>query len=165
MPLDVPAGETAFVDSTILHYAFVDFPTSTPQCIEFLRRVARREVAACATAPVVNDAVHKVMCSEAVQRFNQPRAGLVNWLKDNPDRVRELAHATQALRLVEALPVALLAIDFPLLIDAQGVARDHGLLASDALIVATMRRHRIAHLVTNDDDFDRVPGISVWKPR
>jgi hypothetical protein len=30
------------------------------------------------------------MCSEAVHRFNQTRAGLVNWLKSHPDRVREL---------------------------------------------------------------------------
>jgi predicted nucleic acid-binding protein len=165
MPLDVPAGQTVFVDSTILHYAFVEFPGATPQCIEFLRRVAHRDLVGCVTAPVVNDAVHKVMCSEAVHRFNQTRAGLVNWLKSHPDRVRELTQADQALRLVEALPVALLGIDFQLLIDAQGMARDHGLLASDALIVATMRRNHVAHLVTNDDDFDRVPGMTIWKPR
>lgn len=165
MPLDVPAGQTVFLDSTIVHYAFVDFPGATPQCVQFLKRVASRELVACLTAPVVNDAVHKIMCSEAKQRFNQPRAGLVNWLKANPRRARELTHAAEALRLIEALPLTLLGIDFAAFTDAQQVVRNHGLLASDALIVAAMQRQRIAHLMTNDDDFDGVPDISVWKPR
>ena len=26
-------------------------------------------------------------------------------------------------------------------------------------------KHGITHLVTNDNDFDRVPNLAVWKPR
>jgi predicted nucleic acid-binding protein len=143
MPLDVPAGETVFIDSTILHYAFVSFPGATPQCVELLRRVMKAEPGGCLTVPVLNDAVHTIMCSDAKERFDQPRAGLVNWLKANPDHVRELAHAAEALRLVEAMPITLLPVDLATLIDAQRVVQTHGLLASDALIVAMMRRHRI----------------------
>jgi predicted nucleic acid-binding protein len=165
MPLDVPAGQTVFLDSTILHYAFVNFPGATPQCIELLTRIARREVTGCLTAPVLNDAVHKVMCSEAKERFNQPRAGLVPWLKANPGRVRELTRPTEVLRLVGAMPLTLLPVDLSILTDAQQVASADGLLANDALIVATMRRHEITHLATNDDDFDHLPGLTVWKPR
>lgn len=165
MALDVPAGQTVFIDSTIVHYAFVDFPAATPQCIALLRRVTKREVAACLTVSVLNDAVHKVMCSEAKERFTQPRAGLVNWLKANPDRVRELTHTTEALRLIEALPITVLGVDLAALVEAQDAVHAHGLLAGDALIVATMRRHQITHLATNDNDFDHVPGVTVWKPR
>jgi predicted nucleic acid-binding protein len=39
------------------------------------------------------------------------------------------------------------------------------LLLGDANIVVQMQAHGIVHLATNDDDFDRVPGITVWKPR
>lgn len=84
MPLDVPANETVFLDSTILHYAFVDFPGATAQCIGLLNRIAGGQVTACLTVPVLSDAVHQVMCSEAKARFNQPRAGLVGWMKSNP---------------------------------------------------------------------------------
>lgn len=165
MPLDIPAGETIFLDSTILHYAFVGFPVATPQCVEILRRVTKAELGGCLTVPVLNDAVHKIMCSEAKERFDQPRAGLVGWLKANPDRTRELTHAVEVLRLVEAMPITLLPVDLAALIDAQEAVQAHGLLASDALIVAMMRRHGVTHLATNDDDFDRVPGLTVWKPR
>jgi predicted nucleic acid-binding protein len=165
MPLDVPAGQTVFLDSTILHYAVVDFPGGTPRCIELLKRVTNREVAACFTAPVLNDAIHKIMCSEAAERFDQPRAGLVNWLKANPARVRELTHAAEALRLFEAIPTGLLPVDWAALSDAQRTAQAYGLLASDALIVAMMQRHGIRDLATNDDDFDGIPDLTIWKPR
>lgn len=165
MPLDLPPGEWVFLDSTIIHYAFVDFPGATPQCIELLNRVARRELTACLTVPVLNDAVHKVMCSDAAARFNRPRAGLVSWMKSNPTHVRELGRAAEVLRLIEAMPVEVLDAGLATLMEAQQVARDYGLLAGDALIVATMRQHRVSHLATNDDDFDSIAGLTVWKPR
>ena len=165
MPLDVPGGQTVFLDSTILHYAFVSFPGATPACIELLGRVARREIVGRTTAPVLNDAVHKIMCSDAVQRFNRPRAGLVPWLKAHPDHVRQLTHAGGVLCLVEALSIELLPVDTAMLIDAHRVSQTCGLLAGDALLVAAMQRHDLIHLAINDDDFDCVPGLTVWKPR
>lgn len=165
MPLDIPPGQTVFLDSTILHYAIVNFAGATPQCIELLKRVARDELKGCLTVPVLNDTVHKVMCSEAKERFHQPRAGLVGWLKANPAAVRQLASAAEALRLVEAMPISLLPVDLASLVEAQQKAQIHGLLASDALILAVMQRHGIVHLATNDDDFDSIPGLTVWKPR
>ena len=81
---DIPAGVTTFIDSTVLHYAIAKFEAATPQCVRFLDRIAKSELMGCLTLPVLNDAVHKVMCSEAVARFKRPRAGLVNWLKQNP---------------------------------------------------------------------------------
>ncbi len=52
-----------------------------------------------------------------------------------------------------------------LLPTAVAIAQAHKLLLCDAIIVALMQRHGITHLATNDDDFDRVPGINVGKPR
>jgi predicted nucleic acid-binding protein len=123
------------------------------------------ELAAYVTVPVLNDAAHKIMCSEAIGRFSQPRAGLVRWLKDHPERVRELAQAETALHLMDALPVELLPIDVGTLLAAQGVIRTTGLLASDGLILTVMRQHALTHLASNDDDFDLIPGLTVWKPR
>jgi predicted nucleic acid-binding protein len=40
-----------------------------------------------------------------------------------------------------------------------------GLLTNDALTVALMRRKGLTHRVTNDDDFDSVANLTIWKPR
>jgi predicted nucleic acid-binding protein len=162
---EIPGGVTALVDSTILHYACVEFEPATAQCIRFLSRISNAELIACLSVPILNDAVHKVMCSEAVERFHRPRAGLVGWMKRNPERIKELTRASDLLKLIEALPLQLLPLDVESLAGAQRMASTHGLLASDALILALMEKHGIADLATNDDDFDLVPGIQVWKPR
>jgi predicted nucleic acid-binding protein len=59
----------------------------------------------------------------------------------------------------------ILAVNFDLLCSVPQLAGSHGLLTNDAIIVALMQRHGLTHLATNDNDFDRVPGITVWKPR
>jgi predicted nucleic acid-binding protein len=45
------------------------------------------------------------------------------------------------------------------------LSRQHGLLTNDAVILALMRRHGLTNLVTNDDDLDAIPGLTIWKPR
>lgn len=63
------------------------------------------------------------------------------------------------------LQLAILPNEPMLLPTAVAIAQAHKLLLGDAIIVALMQRHGITHLATNDDDFDRVPGINVGKPR
>jgi len=52
-----------------------------------------------------------------------------------------------------------------LLEEAAALSAQLGLLTNDATIVALMHRHALTNLATNDDDFDGVPGVTVWKPR
>ena len=63
------------------------------------------------------------------------------------------------LRSVRVLPITQ-----HLLISARRLGHELGLLTNDAIIVATMRAHRLIHLATNDTDFRRVPGLTLWTP-
>jgi predicted nucleic acid-binding protein len=63
------------------------------------------------------------------------------------------------------MPWTVLPVDDQLLREATRLAVQHGILTNDAMIVALMQRHGLVHLVSNDDDFDRVSGLTVWKPR
>jgi predicted nucleic acid-binding protein len=161
----VPDGAHLFLDSTILHYALVDFAPATEACLRLLRRANAGEVVVSTSVPALNDAVHKVLCSEAVSRLNRPRAGLVRWLKEHPDQMRRLSAGDDVLRLCDEVGVRLLGQDAATLRLAQRVIADVGLLAGDALIVATMRAHQVEDIATNDDDFDRLSALRAWKPR
>ncbi len=63
------------------------------------------------------------------------------------------------------LPLSWLTADSSLISDAMDAIAKYHLLMNDAMIVATMKRHGLIHLVTNDEDFDRVTDLIVWKPR
>jgi predicted nucleic acid-binding protein len=164
MPLDLPTGATCFVDANILVYHFVELGPVSAACRAFLGRVIRLEIDAVSTTACLADAVHRVMGVEAQERFKL-ESGAVAWLQRHPDRIRELSAFRDAARQLDALPLRLLPTDGRTIQEAAELSVQHGLLTNDALILALMQRHGVPHLATNDDDFDQIPGLTVWKPR
>ncbi|GMU21552.1 MAG: hypothetical protein AMXMBFR13_16450 [Phycisphaerae bacterium] len=105
------------------------------------------------------------MTSEAAQFTGRDRAGIVGYLGKHPEIIKRLVEYPQAMERLGVVPMTILPVDEALLRRAACLAVQHGLLTNDAMIVALMERHGIGHLATNDDDFDSVPGLTVWKPR
>lgn len=60
------------------------------------------------------------------------------------------------------LPVE--AITLELLARGADLSAQHRLLTNDALTLAVMEKLGVTALATNDDDFDAVEGITVYKP-
>jgi predicted nucleic acid-binding protein len=164
MPLDLPPGATCFVDANIFVYHFVELGDPSAACRAFLARVVRSEIHAVSTAACLADAVHRVMVVEAQDRFKLS-SGAVAWLQKHPEQIHELSAFLDAARQLDALPLRLLAVDSRVVLDAAKLSGQRGLLTNDAIILASMQQHGLTHLVTNDDDFDVVPDLTVWKPR
>ena len=164
MPLDLPAGSVAFVDTNVLVYHFVENPQLSQECRGFLERVVKGEITAVSTAAIVADAVHKVMAEEA-RLLRGLESGTVRFLQRHPAEIANLTAFVAAAQQLAMLPIRLLPVDLALIREAADASKQHGLLTNDAMILAIMRRHGILNIATNDDDFDRVPEIMVWKPR
>jgi predicted nucleic acid-binding protein len=81
MPLDLPDGGKCFVDANIFYYHLVDTPPLSDPCTTFLERAANGTIEVYTSLPILADAVHKVLLTEAAMKFGQNRAGLVNWLQ------------------------------------------------------------------------------------
>jgi predicted nucleic acid-binding protein len=165
MPLNMPHGATAFVDANILHYAVVPTPPFSEHVYPFMDRLTAGEINGVASVQVLADAQHKSMLSLLAAQYGLSRAKIVGWAKKHPSDVCALAGLTEAVQLLRSATVGILPLDSALLDEASQASTQYGLLTNDAIIVALMRRHGIIHLATNDDDFDRVPSITVWKPR
>ena len=128
-------------------------------------RLSAGEVTGMVSIQVLADAQHKTMMSLLAAQYGLSRSKLVGWAKKHPAELRALTGLSEAVQLLRSAAVKILPLDDALLDGAARISTQHGLLTNDALIVALMQRHGIIHLATNDDDFDRVPGITVWKPR
>jgi len=165
MPLEIPDGTVCFVDSNILYYALVPTPIVSEHCLRLLDRAIAGSVSLSASIPVVSDAIHKVMISEIAQVSGRDRAGMIGFLNKHPELISTLVEYPKAIERLSAVPMQILPLDVQLLRDATRLAVQHSILTNDALIAAIMQRHGIIHLATNDDDFDRVAGVTVWKPR
>lgn len=165
MPLEVPAGESVCIDANIFHYAIIPVPPFTSFVLPFIDRMRRGEFNGYANFQALADAQHKTMTSLAASQYQLTRTSIVGWLKNHPQHVQTLEGLAQAATMLSSLPVDLLPTESKLLDEAAVIGQARGLLTNDSIIVALMQRHGIVHLATNDDDFDRVPGITVWKPR
>ena len=66
---------------------------------------------------------------------------------------------------IRALNFHIEPITLDLLEIATQISIQHSLLTNDALIVAVVQHTKLTHLATNDDDFDNIPGLTIWKPR
>jgi predicted nucleic acid-binding protein len=165
MPLDLPDGASCFLDSNILYYALVPTAGVSEHCLNLIDRAIAGKVSASVSIPVLSDAIHKVMISEVAQLAGRDRVGIVGFLGKHPEFISRLVEYPQAIERLGMVPMQILPLDNQLLRDATRLAVQYGILTNDALIAALMQRHGIIHLVTNDDDFDRVAGLTVWKPR
>jgi predicted nucleic acid-binding protein len=165
MPLTLPDSTRCFVDSTIFYYSLVPTPGISDPCSDFLDRIVAGKIAASCSIPVLADVLHKIMMYEAVVKTGRPRSGIVGWLKQHPETLDQLTEHQVAATRLALLPLELLPSDGQLLAHASRVSVNNRLLTNDAIIVASMHQNGITHLVTNDNDFDQVPGITVWKPR
>jgi len=165
MPSEPPAWDRCFVDANILYYHFVETPPLSEPCTSFLERAAKGEMVACASVHVLSEAVHKIMLAEVAAKFGLNRAGLVNWLQNHRGRIAELTEFRQAAAELVSMNLALLPTDAALLEEAAELSVQLRLLTNDATVVALMKRHELHNLATNDDDFDDVPSLTIWKPR
>lgn len=161
----LPAGESCFVDANTLGYASIELAPLTAHCRAFLERVAGGEVIAFTSAGAVADALFKTMVIEITRRFVPPGAKALTFLQNHPEVISQLSHFPAAVEGLAKLPLRLLPVDWEAIRAGMQISIQHRLLTNDAMIVALMQRHGLTHLISNDDDFDQIPGLTVWKPR
>lgn len=160
----IPLGSQVFIDAnTLIYYSAAD-PTYGDACKEFMERVARREIEGFTSAHVLGDHAHRVMTLEAIAQFGWPVKGIAVRLRQHPAEIQKLTRIRQTVDEIRHIGVQVLPIDFDLVHRATDVSQQHGLLTGDALVVAVMQQHNLTILASNDDDFDRVPGIARYAP-
>lgn len=137
----------------------------TADCVEFVKRIGRGEVTAFTSSVAVAEAVHKVMLAEAVQLFGLSRQGLAHRLQRQAQLLPQLSEHKKVIALIKALNLHVDFVTLEILEKAADCSIQHRLLTNDASTVAVMEKLSLTDLVTNDDNFDSIAGLTVWKPR
>jgi predicted nucleic acid-binding protein len=150
MLADIPDGVVCYLDATIFYYHLVDAPALSDDCSDLLTRIERGHVHGVTSSVAIAEATHKVMLAEVVQRHPELLDGL-------PNHYRVIA-------TVRSLHLPIEAITLDLLVRGADLSSQKRLLTNDALTLAVMEKLGVTTLPTNDDDFDTVEGITVYKP-
>jgi hypothetical protein len=101
------------------------------------------------------------MLTEAVRTYglNSERDAL-KLIKEKPELISNMSLVWKNY----SEPIKIFSIDEEALDKAVVLSRKYGLLISDAVHAAIMKLNSIDNIATNDGDFERVEGITVWKP-
>jgi len=163
MTPDPPAGASCFIDANILVYYFVNNPSFSMPCHEFIQRIAAGDVAAFTSPMVISEALHRIMLSEVQVRFSTPKP--LAYVQRHPQIIPQLSLYHSAAKTLPALSIQLLNVDVATFAATSTFAAASFLLTDDASIIALMQRHNIEYLISNDDDFGTIAAITVCKPR
>jgi predicted nucleic acid-binding protein len=161
---DIPAGEAVFVDANVFIYYFRPDPVLGSACEQLLQRIDSGNIQGFTSAHVVSEMAHRLMTDEALQRFGWPMTGIARRLRKHPSQVQSLNRHRQAIDELSLFGIQVLPITGYQVSLAADRSCQHGLLASDALIVSVMQDNQLTHLASHDADFDRVPGLTRYAP-
>jgi len=162
---DIPDGASCLVDANILYYHLVSYPGLSQQCTEFLVRGGQGTLSLVVPTVALAEAVHKVMLAEAVAKLSLPLQGLAHRLSRRRDLISELSEHKQVLPAARAASAQIEPVAEHHVEMAAQLSPQHGLLTNDAILLAVASSLGISNLATNDDDFDSVASLTVWKPR
>ena len=165
MPDELENGTTIFIDANIFLYDILNHWKYAESCNRFLEQINMGEYRALISVIVCNEVFHRVMIAEVVERYKIEPKSAVKYLKKNWESVRELGKARDAILNISAIGnLKIVGIDY----DVFGIALEYsgryGLLSNDAIHLATMKKHGITSIATNDRDFERVEWLNIQKP-
>jgi predicted nucleic acid-binding protein len=133
------------------------------QCRRFLIRCAQEEVLGITTVEVINEVCHRLMLAEAVATGAIAKTSAIS-LKRKPEIVRDLQQYWMRAVSIFDLNLVVIELDELRIRRAQKIRTQYGLLTNDSLIVAAAQTYGLDSLASRDDDFDRIPGLAVYKP-
>lgn len=156
LPLaDIPTGDDVLLDANVLIYALSG---ASAQCVELLRRCDVEEVFGFVTVEAVNEVCHRLMVAEAFGKGLIATPG-VRSLKGKRSVIAGLSdYWVQTGRLLDS-NLLVLDLDVARLRRAQRLRAAHGLLTTDATILAAAVELGIGRFASNDADFTGVPVV------
>ena len=157
---DIPDRTEIYIDANILLFSAFKHPRYGDVCKDFLMRM---EGNACTSDFTLNEIFHKLMIAEISKMFVVRPKAVVAFIKNNPTVISELQAIWDEMRLIAESKIHIISYGklFPEFIET---SRSYNLMATDAIIVEIMKQNGLKDIATNDSDFERVEGITVWKP-
>jgi predicted nucleic acid-binding protein len=161
----LPSDTRAIVDTNIFVYWVTDHPRFGDACEEVMRRVESGEITGIVPGIILNELLHRLMIAETITKGHAGNVqDALKVLKEHPAIIKDLSIAWN---IFDTLP----RMGFEILEDERGISsltyffsRELSLMAKDAAIVSYAHTHKISHLITNDQDFHRVPWLTCWQP-
>jgi predicted nucleic acid-binding protein len=161
----IPTGKKVFIDANIFLYEVFNHPKFGENAYRILKDVENGVIKGITSTLVLDEVLHKMILIEVSEKFNFPMKDTVPFLKKNPKEIPLLDSSWKDIdRIQEIENLTVVGISPDVFKNSINIAKKNMLLAHDAQHVAVMKYESISNIASNDGDFERVEGITVWKP-
>jgi predicted nucleic acid-binding protein len=154
-------GDSVFLDANIFIY---HFGGRSPECKTFLERCARRELLGYTSTPILAEVLHRLMIAEAIAKGLVTAKTAIRRLGESPELVKQLARYQEDVDKIFQMNLTIVVLTSEVVRRSAEVRKSEGLLTNDSLVVACMRAQGLTKVATANGDFDKVSGITVYKP-
>lgn len=162
---ELSIGDEVFIDANIFLYDILGLEKWVDSCKDFLKRIEYCELQGYTSPVVLGEVLHKLIISEAIEKFGIDPKSVIIYLKNNPDQVKKLKKYKKIIKKVNDLPLEILSLSKSTFIKSSEFIAEFGLLTNDTLHLAVMKENNLVRIASNDLDFERVDWIYLYKPK
>lgn len=156
-------GKRIYVEANIFVYNALAHPIYGDSCKNFLDRSLNNEFEIITSSLSIDEIAFVSLKLKLEEKYNIT-SNAVRYLKSNPRIVEVLAVEVNQI-IDDVLLIATIAdvreVDIS---SMQNYMRDYGLFPRDALHLSVIHRLGLSDLASNDQDFERVGWLNLYKP-
>jgi predicted nucleic acid-binding protein len=154
-------GETIFLDANIFVYHFLGL---SAQCKQLLKRCRNGFLRGKTASFIVAETLHRLLIAEAVEQKLVTSKNALKKLRERPELVQQLRKHAESVSTIRTMNIETVALTSATVESSAGVRKQYGLLTNDSILLTVMQERGLTNLATLDKDFDRVEGLTVYKP-
>jgi Predicted nucleic acid-binding protein, contains PIN domain len=157
----MPERASVLIDANIFIYHLSGI---SADCTSLLQRAALSEIESYVTTIIIAEVLHRRMQGEAIAKGLIASGQVLKKLKANPQIISQLKDYITDVKEILELPLTIIEVSSTDIAASHALRRNHGLFVNDSINLACAQRIGITDIVTHDNDFARLPTITVWEP-
>jgi len=154
-------GDIIFIDANIFIY---NFGAQSVECKELLLRCAKGDLTGYTLTSVLSEVLHRLMIAEAIEKGYITDKSPLKKLRENPEIIKKLTTYIQSVEKIGEMNINVVSLTHELIKKSAKIRQSEGLLTNDSIVVAAVKDLGFSSLVTNDNDFDRIEWLNIYKP-
>jgi predicted nucleic acid-binding protein len=163
MKLDaLEAGTTVFIDANIFIYHFTG---ASDDCTALLNRCEQGELDGVTSVNAQLEVLHRLMMVEAVNKKLVAPPNILNKLRKQPQKIKQLNEYYVNTQRILEMGVKVLPVPPETIVASHHFRTGYGMMVNDSIIAAVMQGAGITSLASNDGQFKKIHGVSVFSPR
>ncbi len=155
------SGDSVFIDANIFIYHFNGISS---ECKHVLSRCSSKDIVGYSSTFILAEVLHRLMIGEAIRKKYIRAKNPVKQLKKHPEIIKKLSEYNADVATIQEMNITILECTQHSVKTSEAIRSSEGLLTNDSLILAAMKQAHLSKLATNDNDFDRIARLDIYKP-